>query len=61
MYLFVDESGGHASLPAAAGAANPVHVVLNLRRHVEVDHVLNVRKIQPFRCNVGSHLFRRNE
>ena len=52
----VDEGGGHSRLPASAGTANPVNVVLDLVRHVEVDDVLDVRKVQSLRRDV-----RRNE
>mmetsp|Transcript_31183 Transcript_31183/g.79493 ORF Transcript_31183/g.79493 Transcript_31183/m.79493 type:complete len:413 (-) Transcript_31183:984-2222(-) len=51
----VDERGGHARLAAAARTTDPVHVVLNLVRHVVVDHVLDVRKVQTLGRDVGGH------
>jgi hypothetical protein len=55
--LLVDEGGGHAGFSAAPGAANAVHVVLDFGGHVEVNHVLNVGKIETFGGNVRGHLF----
>mmetsp|Transcript_40503 Transcript_40503/g.103728 ORF Transcript_40503/g.103728 Transcript_40503/m.103728 type:complete len:298 (-) Transcript_40503:1225-2118(-) len=50
--VFVDERRGNASLAAAARSTNPMHVVLDLARHVVVDDVLNVGEIQT----LGSHI-----
>lgn len=49
----VDESCCHPRLPAAAGPTDPVHVVLDLVGHVEVDHVLDVREVQTLGGDVG--------
>ena len=50
--LVVEEGGGQAEVAHPAGTADPVNVLLNVRRHVEVDHVLHVGDVQP----TGGHL-----
>lgn len=42
----VDESGGDARLTAPTGTPDAMDIVLNLVRHVVVDHVLDVREVQ---------------
>eukprot|EP00962_Isochrysis_galbana_P010589 scaffold2930_cov105-Isochrysis_galbana.AAC.10 len=49
----VDESGGHTRLAAPARPADPVHVVLDLLWHVEVDNVLDVGEVEALGGHVG--------
>mmetsp|Transcript_10582 Transcript_10582/g.34967 ORF Transcript_10582/g.34967 Transcript_10582/m.34967 type:complete len:244 (+) Transcript_10582:1622-2353(+) len=48
----VDEGRRDARLAAAARAADAVDVLFDLRREVEVDDVLDFRKVESFRCDV---------
>eukprot|EP00955_Chlamydomonas_euryale_P074163 361949-Chlamydomonas_euryale.AAC.1 len=49
----VDERCRHARLAAAARAADAVHVVLDLVRHVVVDDVLDVGEVEALGRDVG--------
>mmetsp|Transcript_7372 Transcript_7372/g.12730 ORF Transcript_7372/g.12730 Transcript_7372/m.12730 type:complete len:419 (+) Transcript_7372:2350-3606(+) len=49
----VDESGSDARLAAPTGTTDAMDVVLNLVRHVVVDHVLDVREVQTLGGDVG--------
>ena len=48
-----DDGDGGAGLAGAAGAADPVHIVVGVVRHVEIEHVADVRNIEPARGDVG--------
>jgi hypothetical protein len=39
----------------APGAANSVHVILRVLRHIVIDYVRHIRNIQPARGNVRGH------
>ena len=41
--------------PGAAGAADAVHVVLGMVRHVEVEHVRQAADVEPARRHVAAH------
>ena len=49
----VDEGGGDARLAAPARAADAMDVILDLGRHVEVYHVLDVSEVQALGGDVG--------
>ena len=39
--------------PGAAGAADAVHVIVRMMRHVEIEHVAHGRDVEPARRDVG--------
>ena len=39
----------------AAGASNPVHIILGIERHVKVEHRRHVLDVQPSGGHVGTH------
>ena len=48
-----DDGDRGAALAGAAGAADPVHIVVGVVRYVEIEHVADVRNIEPARRDVG--------
>ena len=54
-HLAVDHGGGHAHGLTTPRPTNPVHIVLNVVRHVVVDDVLDVGEVQTLAGHVGSH------
>ena len=48
-----DERDRGAGAPGAAGAADPMHVVVGRVRQVEVDHVRQLLDVEPARRDVG--------
>src|SRR5262245_65201649 len=41
------DGDGGAALAGAPGAADPVHIVVGVVRHVEIEYVADVRDIEP--------------
>ena len=50
--VLVEEAGGQADVAHAAGTSDAVDVLLDVRRHVEVDDVLDMGDVQT----AGRHL-----
>ena len=46
---------GLAQTARAARAANAVHVIFGVRRHVKVEHMADGRNIKPARGHIGCH------
>ena len=42
----VDKGEGSAIVAHPTGSSNPVHILLDLTRHVEVDNILNIRDVK---------------
>src|SRR6185503_3171016 len=56
--LAVDRGGereGMAFAACAAGAADAVHVVFGMHRHVEIEHVAEALDVQAARGDVAAH------
>ena len=51
-YLMVDECCGDPGFAATPCSSDPVDVIFDLRRHVVVDHVLDVRKVEALARHV---------
>ena len=50
----VEEGGGDTGVSGTAGTTDPVDVVVDVRREVEADDVLDVRGVEPSRGDGGS-------
>src|SRR5262249_28594774 len=44
---------GRTAAPGAPGAADPVHVIIGMKRHVEIVDVTDVRDVEPARGDIG--------
>uniref|UniRef100_A0A182JJJ6 Uncharacterized protein n=1 Tax=Anopheles atroparvus TaxID=41427 RepID=A0A182JJJ6_ANOAO len=53
--LLVEERGGRTEVAHAPGTPNAVHVLLHLRRQVEVDHLLDVGNVETAGGNGRRH------
>lgn len=53
--VLIDEGRRHSRSPTTSCPPNTMDVVFNLLRHIVVDHMLDGRKIQAFRCHVRTH------
>mmetsp|Transcript_20389 Transcript_20389/g.52985 ORF Transcript_20389/g.52985 Transcript_20389/m.52985 type:complete len:294 (+) Transcript_20389:200-1081(+) len=51
----VNECGSNSGFAATPRTPDAVHVVLELVRHVKIDHVLDVWEVKPLASDIGGH------
>mmetsp|Transcript_128030 Transcript_128030/g.368858 ORF Transcript_128030/g.368858 Transcript_128030/m.368858 type:complete len:97 (-) Transcript_128030:299-589(-) len=51
----VDKGSCDTSLSSPTGTTNAMDIIFNLTGHVEINDMLNIRKIQSLGCYIGRH------